>query len=260
MGHLYRGIEDGFTYLTQKYGEKGLFVGPPGAQVADSYFRLPGLFPVTNLATAIAAIEGIVEQGEGARGDSETSHHARFKAMGEEYDRILKDDPDFEPGRQVVCNPYSFPPKDVDDLSAISVVGDPLSADISNLFDGCYELLMQLMGRLLMSTGETETQLTVLSDVSVAMMMDVIGPLGEALTALPAGEAHPGQTAGPSFRFSRDGTVPPHQSSAWALFAERLNEMSAYCGILQLQGSTIPELVDVRASLAQYAKQLTDAS
>ena len=65
MGHLYRGIEDGFTYLTQKYGEKELFLGPTDAQIKPSFFSLPGLIPVTDLASAVAAIQGIVEQGEG---------------------------------------------------------------------------------------------------------------------------------------------------------------------------------------------------
>jgi hypothetical protein len=49
VGHLYRGIEDGFKYLAQKYGEDGLFVGPSGAQIAKSYFGLAGLNPVTDL-------------------------------------------------------------------------------------------------------------------------------------------------------------------------------------------------------------------
>ena len=77
IGHLYRGVEDGFRYLTQKYGEKKLFIGPPKTQIIDRYFSLPGLIPVTGLESAIAAIEGIVEQGEGARVDDENSHHPR---------------------------------------------------------------------------------------------------------------------------------------------------------------------------------------
>ncbi|MCH7737438.1 MAG: ferritin-like protein [Chloroflexi bacterium] len=260
VGHLYRGIEDGFKYLTQKYGEQGLFIGPPGAQIAKSYFGLPGLNPVTDLASAVAAIQGIVEQGEGARGDNEDSHHGRFLAIGKEYDQLLQDDPDFEPGRPVVVNPYSIPPKDVADQSAIHMLGDQTSINISNVFDGCYELLMQILSRLLMHTEETESQLNVLSSISIDLMTDVIGPLGDALTALPAGDAHPGMTAGPSFRFSRDGAAAPHQVSAWALIAERLNEMAAYCGVLDIDGPAAPVMARVKSSLARYAKQLSEAS
>jgi len=260
VGHLYRGIQDGFRYLVQKHGEKGLFVGPPDAQIAKSFFGVPGLNPVTDLASAIAAIEAIVEQGEGASGDNENSHYGRFRAIGEEYDQLLNDDPDFCPGRPVVDNPYSVLPQDVSDLGSISLLDDRMTVQIGSLFDACYEILMQIISRLLMHTEETEKQLALLASVSIDLMTDVIGPLGEALTSLPAGNAHPGMTAGPSFRFTRDGAAAPHRVSAWALFVERLNEMSAYCGILEIQGSTLPVLGRVKSSLARHAKQLSEAA
>ena len=111
-----------------------------------------------------------------------------------------------------------------------------------------------------MHTEETESQLNLLSSISIDLMTDVIGPLGGALTALPAGDAHPGMTAGPSFRFTRDGTAAPHQVSAWALFVERLNEMAAYCGVLEIEGPVAPVLARVKSSLARYAKQLSEAA
>ncbi len=260
VGHLYRGIEDGFRYLVQKHGEEGLFVGPPGAQIAKSFFGLPQLNPVSDLASAVAAIEGIVEQGEGARGDNENSHYGRFLAMGKEYDQMLIDDPRFCPGRPVAANPYSILPQDVSDLENVSLLDDRLSVHIGSLFDGCYELLMQILSRLLMHTEETEKQLALLASISIDLMTDVIGPLGYALTAMPAGGSHPGKNAGPSFRFTRDGTAAPHQTSAWALFVERMNEMSSYCGILEIQGSTVPALARVKSSLAQYAKRMEEAA
>ena len=142
------------------------FWGPPEAQIADAFFNLPGLFPVTDLSSAVAAIQGIVAQGEGARGDSEDSHHARFVAIQEEYDQVLKDDPKFVPGRPVVPNPYSMWPNDLGLNSKVNLIDDPLSIDIGNLFDGCYEMLMQMLGRLLAHTEESDGQLVRLSDVN----------------------------------------------------------------------------------------------
>ena len=257
VGHLYRGIEEGFKYLSQKYRDEHLFLGPPEAQLADTFFSLPGLFSVTGLTSAVAAIEGIVEQGEGARGDSKESHHGRFLAIQEEYDRIRRDDHSFVPGRPVMRNPYSMLPNDIVNITEVNLIEDPLSIDISNLFDGCYDLLMQLLGRLFLHTEESEDQLTRLSDITVGLMMDVIGPLGEALTTLPAGPSYPGLTAGPSFRFSRDVQTPPHRAAAWALFIERLKELSAYCGFLQTHGVLASVLARVKGSLAQYAEQLS---
>ena len=259
VGHLYRGIEDGFIYLAQKYGEENLFLGPPEAQIRPSFFSLPGLIPVTDLASAVAGIEGIVEQGEGARSESQDSHYGRFVVMVEEYDRILLDDPEFVPGRPVMRNPYSILPGDVADISEANLIEDPLSTDISNLFDGCYEVLMQLLGRLLLNAEESDEQLRKLSDIASALMLDVITPLGEALTTLPAGAGHPGLTAGPSFRFPRDFNNLPHQPAAWRLLAERLNELSAYCGILQSQAGVPPVLNRVKNSLTQFAGQIAQS-
>ena len=159
--------------------------------------------------------------------------------MVEEYDLTQRHDPKFDPGRPAVKNPYSMLPNDTGDGCVVNLIDDPLSRDICNLFDGCYALLMQMLGRLLLHTGESEGQLTRLADVTVGLMMDVIGPLGDALTTLPAGPSHPGLTAGPSFRLSRDAITPPHQAAAWALFIERLREMSAYCGFLEARGSDV---------------------
>ena len=258
VGHLYRGIEDGLRYLAEKFGEEQLFIGPPKSQIADAYFSLPGLLPVTDLESSVAAIEGIVEQGEGARDDHEDSHYRRFLAMLEEYDRILSDYPDFEPGRPVMANPYAIFPADIADHSRLNQIEDSLSTYLCNLFDGSYQLLMQMLGRVLLHTDESDEQLTLLSDITVGLMIDVLGPLGTTLTTMPAGASHSGLTAGPSFRLSRDVHSLPHQAAAWTLFTERLKELSAYCGFLQAEGEVSVVLTRVLGSLDQYAEQLNE--
>ena len=110
-------------------------MGPAHAQIADSYFNLPGLLPVTDLTSGVAAVEAIVEQGEGARGNAEDSHHGRFVAILKEYDEIQKDDRRFEPGRPVLRNPYAMFPTDLADHTNANLIEDPLSSDICNLFD-----------------------------------------------------------------------------------------------------------------------------
>ena len=187
---------------------------------------------MTGLESAVAAIAAIVEQGEGARVEDESSHYNRFVALLNEYDEILKNEPSFSPGRPVLKNPYSMLPNDIHDPTGVSLIEDPVTMDVCNLFDGCYELLIQIMGRLLMGTGESEAQLTEIADITVAFMIDVITPLGDIITTLPAGPSYPGINAGPSFRFSRDGHPPPHMEAAWTVFVERMKELSAYCGLI----------------------------
>src|SRR3989442_8054692 len=67
VGHLYRGIEAGLTHLVHRDGEAAVFIGPPKAQATTQVFEWPELTAVTDLPSASAAIELIVEQGEGAR-------------------------------------------------------------------------------------------------------------------------------------------------------------------------------------------------
>src|SRR5687768_16726294 len=72
VGQLYHGIEQGLRGLVDRYGEGQVFVGSPNAQASTRYFRvperMPQLLPVTGLASAVQAIQTIVEEGEGARG------------------------------------------------------------------------------------------------------------------------------------------------------------------------------------------------
>ena len=116
-----------------------------------------------------------------------------------------------------------------------------------------------MLGRLLLHTEETEEQLTLLSDITVGMMMDVIGPLGETLTVLPAGDSYEGLAAGPSFRFSREIATLPHQAAAWAIFEERLRELAAFCGFIESEGAVSSMLTQVRRYLLQYAEQLSNS-
>src|SRR5690349_7508954 len=65
VGHLYRGIEQGLSDLAGRLGERVVFVGEPRAQATPERFRWPQLIAVTSLASARAAIDEIIEQGEG---------------------------------------------------------------------------------------------------------------------------------------------------------------------------------------------------
>jgi hypothetical protein len=110
VGHLYRGIQQGFESLAERLGERALFAGSPAAQLGPDIMELPGLATVVDLQSALKAIDVIVEQGEGGRHDSEESHFARFLAMADEYDAFLQEDPAFAPHRPVVSDPVMFAP------------------------------------------------------------------------------------------------------------------------------------------------------
>jgi Ferritin-like len=67
IGHLYRGIAEGLRGLCARLGERAVFVGSPRAQATPELLHWPQLIAVTDLASALAAVEEIIERGEGAR-------------------------------------------------------------------------------------------------------------------------------------------------------------------------------------------------
>lgn len=253
QGGLYRGIEDGIKYLAQKYGEERLFIGPSGAQTADTYFSLAGLIPVTDLDSALAAIKVIVEQGEGASIDMEDSHYSKFMRIFREYQAVLAEDPKFEPARPVLMNPYATVPADLAHSTDLNIVDDPLTVEVCNLFDACYELTVQLLGRLFVHAEESETELRNLANTAARLMIEVVEPLGSTITTLPAGPSHPGLRAGPSFRLSRGAGIPTNRAAARAIFNERLTELAAYCRFLQRERGAPPVLARVRDALTNHA-------
>jgi Ferritin-like len=92
VGHLYRGIEAALAALCARYGEDAVFIGPPRAQAVTDIFEWPELIAVTDLASARQAIETIVEQGEGARGDWIKSHFGTFVGILEDLLQSMSQD------------------------------------------------------------------------------------------------------------------------------------------------------------------------
>jgi len=105
QGHLYHGVLQGMARLAKEIGEERVFVGHGNAQVGADEFALPGLFKVTDLASAQRAVDEIVLQGEGAPAHREDSHYARFRNMRRELELLRTARPEFEPARPVVSNP-----------------------------------------------------------------------------------------------------------------------------------------------------------
>src|SRR5215470_10824003 len=249
IGHLYRSIEAGFAHLCELHGEDWLFVGPPRAQATAAHFRWPELVAVTGLASACAAIEEILEQGEGPRGHWRNAHFGQFVNILDEYQQLREANPGFDPVRPVLAANVRPPERD----TGVPIIDDPLTARVTDLFNVAYEILLQIFERLFAHTEETDAQLTTLADATIALMLRVIKPLGDLITTLPAGPAYPGRTAGPSFElFYESDYQMPHREAAWALLAERLDEAAWLCDQLvtgrgqRIAGQLAPVLAAMR--------------
>jgi hypothetical protein len=259
VGHLYRGIEAGLARLCDRYGEDAVFIGPLGAQAVTSTFEWKELAAVTDLASASRAIELIVEQGEGARGDWVKSHFGRFVGILEDFLAVQEADPGFNPARPVEPAYVRLPP----DVESGALIEEPLTARVADLCNGLYEVMLQVLSRYYVHHGETPAELETLARTAKHLMNWVMRPLGSVLTTLPIGRSHPDHTAGPAFEIVRPAYfVLPHRESAWKIITERLDVLIETCtALVQQPGlSTLGDLATKLRSMAGDVRKHLDES
>ncbi|MBA2625658.1 MAG: ferritin-like protein [Acidimicrobiia bacterium] len=252
VGHLYQAIEDGLCHLVEQRGEDAVFIGPPRAQATATDFQLPDLVAVTDLESARRAVEVLVVQGEGVRGDWTDAHYGKFLRVREELRALQADDGDFDPARPVLANPAAHIPVGGADGR---LVEEPITAAVMTLCNGCYELMTAMLLRFFSHTDESDDALGTLVQRALGLMSAAIRPLGMLLTTLPAGAGHGEATAGPSFEVSRPASLTPHRRAAWLVLHERLMELAAFAGRIAEDGG--PDvLVEIAEQLSATARGL----
>jgi hypothetical protein len=258
IGALYRAIELGFDRLSERLGEERLFLGPPAAQATPRHFRFPELLPVTDLATAHAAVDVIVEQGEGARGDWRDAHFGRLVTVLDEYLDLRDTDPGFEPSRPVLAACV----REREDGVAVPIITEPFTSRSVDLLNAVYEVILQLLARYFAHTDETEDQLDTIAEVAMGLMRMVVKPLGGLVTRLPVGFEHPGRTVGPMLElFYGADYLLPHREAAWAVMEERMRvvaELATRCRD-SCAPLYLPTLTKITSALTDLADQLAEA-
>jgi len=257
VGNLYRGIQKGFGDLVSKHGEDRVFIGAGRTQATEARFGLPVLLEVKDLESANRAIEGIVEMGEGARGDWSNAHFGMFLRVFKEFMDVKKARPDFRPTRPVVAA-YSRPPIGTED---VTVITDHFTARVADLFNATYGLAIQTLSRYYVHDSEYGEELQALADVAVGTMSMGIKPLGVLLTSLPVGNRLPGVNAGPSFELQMREYVLPHRREAFMVLRERMLELGGHAERLSRLAPSSQageQLKAVEVSLLSLAKDLPD--
>ncbi len=231
VSHLYRSIEAGLAHLAATYGEDRLFIGPPRAQATPNTFGWPDLVPITDLAEASRALQSIVEQGEGARGDWSSAHYGRLCAVLDEYLALRAADGRFEPAHPVTAAGV----RAIEGVEPAVRISDPTTAAVSDLCNVIYDLLLQVIVRYFAFGEESDEELEVLADASVRLMVGGIKPLGLLLATLPVGPERAGATAGANFELAyRTSFLLPHRRAAWIRFSERLEEITDYSAAIDV--------------------------
>lgn len=253
IGHLYRSIEDGLRHLAERLGEEQLFIGPLRAQATSKHFRWEELVPVTDLASASQAIDTIVEQGEGARGDWQQAHFGRLIAVLDELTAMRQADPAFEPARPVLLSFVRPPESDAN----VPIITAPFTIRCVDLMNAVYELVLQLLSRYFVNTDETDAQLATLADVAVGLMFSVAKPLGSLVSRLEVGAEHPGAVAGPAFElFYAVDYLLPHRDAAWTVMEERMREVAELA--MRCRDACIPTFLVPLSEITNAIKRQAD--
>ncbi len=212
IGQFYEAIEVALSHLSDKLGESELFSGDPARQVTDElyYGGSGGIIAVHDLASALAALGEIVEQGEGLQhqevwdGDrdmfhperEEVAHYFRFHEVqvGRRYG----------PGDTPQSGPTGEP-LEVDWDAVHNMRPNPRTADYAKgseireqmeAFNHAYSGVLHLL-------DETFNGSPSLLAVSTGAMYGLKAEAIE-LMKLPSGDGQ--TTVGPSFEY-----VPPEQ-------------------------------------------------
>lgn len=224
VGRLYEAISANLSACAKTIGEAALFIGPVSAQVGADVVDLAGISVISDLASAHAAIEAIVEQGEGSASDRDGSHYHRFCAIREEYEALLGANPTFDPAWPVAESPVMWRPPTAEGKTFIA--GWPAAA-VLDLGNAVYGLLLQLIVQAFGRSGPDAAAAQRRAISGAIDLMHALSKVADSLVRLPAGPDCPGRTAGLSFTMAR--AVEPLFTGAAeaALVNERLSDLVA---------------------------------
>jgi hypothetical protein len=245
IGGLYRRAQT----LIGELDERSLFVGDPASQVGPALADFPGLSPVTDATSAIAAIERIIDQGEGTRQDRPDSHLGVFRAIRRQLDDANETWADFAPARPVV--PNAIQARHAGQAPGATAIENEATARVAEVFDDAYSLMLQLLGAAFtpaMANGARSD----FARVGIGLMPTILRPVAETLTQLPFARSGT-TTAGPPFSLSRYLPFSGDATAARTVAHERLCALAAACReIPDLSGADF----DIPDRLVQWAARL----
>jgi hypothetical protein len=219
VGQLYEAIEYGVGSLSSALGETNLFCGCPSLQISPEDVELKGLTVVTNKASAMEVLRLIVEQGEGAR-TTKGSHYEKFSRIAEEYDRLLRKNPTFEPSRPAARNPVMRKPTTP---QGRVWVNEAPASDYLDLANAIYGLMLRFLVQVYSMEKRSRGGKKTLLEAAFSSM-HALATIATLLTKFPANRDCPGTMAGINFALNRYFT-PTELTSEKLLLVERLDEI-----------------------------------
>lgn len=249
IGEFYDEIRACFTQLTAAIGERSVFVGAPGAQIPGSAAGLPGVETITDLASAIRAIDFIVTQGEGFTGDLEGSHFDRFSQIKSEYSAILQQRPDFEPARPAARDPVMRPSSAA---SGRTLIDHPPALALHDLANALYGQLLRLLTQCYGRQAHESQFQRLLLEAAVTLMR-IFSEVASHLTTIRACAERSDVNAGVSFAMLRNTEPFAFGQGERQILAERLDELAeAVARSLPAAGSSAGALSKIAARFREF--------
>ena len=255
VGEFYHKIESAFHEVPAER----LFIGDPAVQATPKYLDFPKqLVQVTDVQSACAALDMIVEQGESPTSEHPDAHFKVFDTIRRDYEALTEraraEGRDFNPGRPLLTNPST---RGLAETPGTNRITDPVASELAALFNNSYGVMLMMLARFFAHTDETEDEMRLLARGTLRIMASGLRPLGEALSKLPAGGEYPGMNAGPGFGFTRDIHLLAHKRAAWIFFLERLYDISMRLTRLADEAALPSEVSEAAAALESVAEHLT---
>ncbi len=231
VGQFYQALETGLRALVARVGEAEAFSGDPALQLTTTQVDLAGAQRVTCLKTALAAIDAIIVQGEGAPSATSGSHFDRFCAIRSEHAALRAANPAFAPSHPAATNPVLRRPPRPEGRVWVEAEASIATVDLAN---AGYGLMLRLLGHAY-AVPAPHPDKALLVDLGIGLMRAVT-LLGEHAARLPAGPSNPSCNAGMSFTALRDASPMPPGLAARRFFVERLSELSLAAAAMQTDG------------------------
>ena len=186
------------------------------SQVNTSETGIPGVVVITDLASALAALGHIVDQGEGAAEESENSHFARFTGIRREWSELKAGNPRFLPAHPAARNPVMRRPRETTGHVWVTA---PDAAALLDYGNAVYGTLLTLLAQLYLPAESPQKKKLAAAAIE---LMHALSLAGNKLARLPARLDLAGVNAGLSFAVPRARGPRAHTR----LIGERLGELA----------------------------------
>ena len=230
IGQFYMSVEAGLKTLSQQLGDQLFGANVPARQLSEGYFPeisdTGDLKIVTDLESALAAIQIIIEQGEGILGSHYDDVSKQELAHYYKFERIVEGEAPLGDVWPVAKNPHTS------DLSG------PIR-NLSDFFNGCFCYMLLAMEEIFSITDQTRKHEIVFRGL-FSIMSAVLPQLARTMMSQPISEGA-SENGGPTFEyieFQRNVSV---QSQLVAL-CERACSSDAGLDRITRIVSTLPDL------------------